>query len=96
LIIELADGSRMETNRELIDQRIVIPGFNGAQNLVITKLNKYDVILGMPWFRKYRPVIDWEKGTIEMIGKNDEEKKSDQSKISSAHIYYLPLSSPLH
>lgn len=73
LTIELADGSQSKTSEELLKQRVVIPGFNGRVDLVITTLNQYDVILGIPWFKAYQPLIDWQQGRIVKVADNHDE-----------------------
>ena len=43
--------------------------FNGKRiftRFLITALGKQEVILGLPWLRKYNPVINWAKGTLEL------------------------------
>lgn len=73
LTIELADGSQSKTSEELLKQRVVLPGFNGRVDLVITTLNQYDVILGIPWFKAYQPLIDWQQGRIVKVADNHDE-----------------------
>ena len=98
LTIELADGSQSKADEELIQHRVTMLGFDGAVDLVITALNQYDVILGIPWFKKYQPVIDWQQGMIMQvvgeeadIGENgarlDERRGEEQRRSSpSDHV----------
>jgi len=86
MIVELADGTQSEVNEELYQHRLVIPGFNGSVNLVVTNLRKYDVILGMPWFKKNSPLINWEKGEIEKV-KTDEIESSGTKKQNKIPSY---------
>lgn len=72
LTIELADGSRTKTNEELIRHRVMMLGFDGMVDLVMTTLNRYDVILGIPWFKRYQPVIDWQQGLIVQVFNDDD------------------------
>jgi hypothetical protein len=70
MTVEVANGVRSNVDYELYRHEVSLPGFSGRVDLVITKLAKYDVILGMPWFKQYRPVIDWDTGVIEKIGRS--------------------------
>ena len=76
LIIELADGSQTEASEELMQHRVMMSGFNGTVDLVVTRLKQYDVILGIPWFKRYQPVIDWRQGLIVQVV--DDEDVIDQ------------------
>ena len=38
----------------------------------VTKLGDQDLILGMPWFKRYNPLIDWKKQTIEKFNWTDD------------------------
>lgn len=67
LTIELADGSQTEASEELIGQKVMMLGFDGRVDLVITTLKQYDVILGIPWFQRYQPVMDWRQGLIVQV-----------------------------
>jgi hypothetical protein len=69
MTVEVANGVRSNVDYELYRHEVSLPRFNGRVDLVITKLAKYDVILGMPWFKQYKPVIDWDTGVIEKIGR---------------------------
>lgn len=69
MTVEVANGVRSNVDYELYRHEVSLPKFNGRVDLVITKLAKYDVILGMPWFKQYKPVIDWDTGVIEKIGR---------------------------
>jgi hypothetical protein len=67
MTVEVANGVRSAVDYELSQVEVIVPGFGGKVDLVITTLGKYDVILGMPWFKRYKPVIDWDTGLIEKV-----------------------------
>ena len=33
---------------------------------LVTDIGKEDMILGLPWLKQYNPVIDWDKGTMDI------------------------------
>ena len=35
--------------------------------LVVPNLAAYDLVLGLPWFRRHRPEIDWSKGVVKRL-----------------------------
>lgn len=37
-------------------------------HLQITRLESFPVVLGMPWLRKYNPIIDWQACTVRLKG----------------------------
>ena len=51
MTVEVANGTRSDVDYELYQHQVSIPGFSDRVDLVITRLAKYDVILGMPWFK---------------------------------------------
>ena len=63
--IRLATGLRVQMNRLEINLHLDLNGMKGNENfLVIDMDNDYDVILGMPWFEKHKPCVDWMNKTV--------------------------------
>jgi hypothetical protein len=62
------DGTK---NKEgMITERIILPVEIGGQKrnilFLVSGLGKENFILGFPWLRKTNPVIDWNKGTLQL------------------------------
>jgi len=43
----------------------------------VTKLGDQDVILGMPWFKRHNPLIDWNRQSIEAFNWTSNRRKHD-------------------
>jgi hypothetical protein len=85
LTIGLPDGSRSQSNEEVRGHRVVLPGFNGKVNLIVTRYNQHDIILGLPWFKKHQPLIDWKKDKILKVEDEDEFTDTDTSPTLMGH-----------
>ena len=60
------------------DLEIQIPFRNCTTTLVEMPLDGYDVILGMPFLRKYNPYIDWKTGRISNLKVPSEAANSEE------------------
>ena len=54
----------------------------------VTKLGDQDVILGMPWFKRHNPLINWEKQSIEAFNWTKNRKKYDSVMTLIRYIHY--------
>ena len=57
--------NKQRTIRYYVNLNIEIHGRNWKERLLVTGLGKHRIILQLPWLRKTKPIIDWEKGTLE-------------------------------
>jgi hypothetical protein len=62
-----AEGQLFDYNDGLIDQeidylKVFINGKNRGVDFDIVPLDKVDILLGMPWLKRYNPNIDWPIG----------------------------------
>jgi hypothetical protein len=60
LVIRLADGKTLKTDRREIDLRLMFSDFNNVDGYTLFDMDdKYDIILGMQWLTQRQPYIDW-------------------------------------
>ncbi|GMF14080.1 unnamed protein product [Phytophthora lilii] len=62
--VRLADGTVVEVPRVHMDLAVKFKDFDGTEQFIVLKMDKYDLILGMPWLEKHEPWIDWRGKTI--------------------------------
>lgn len=65
-----AEGQPMLYNRGRVDREtdhlsMLVQGRNTPVTFDITDIGKWDLILGIPWLRKYNPKIDWTTGQVQ-------------------------------
>jgi hypothetical protein len=65
--ITLADGHSQSAEGVAQSVPVSISSYADRLDLTITALRGYDVILGMPWLRKYNPTIDWRGATLSFV-----------------------------
>src|ERR1700722_5989468 len=78
LTVSMADGQKHKVEYGIRDLEMQIPFRNCTTTLVEMPLDVYDVILGMPWLRKYNPYIDWETGRISQLKVPSEPANSEE------------------
>jgi hypothetical protein len=89
MVVEMADGQSYVSDLMMKNGSVNIDtgGFNDIRDLVILRLEGYDVILGMPWLEEVNPVIDWKRGTIEprvSLNTINNENDSELEQLSDA------------
>ncbi|GMF45605.1 unnamed protein product [Phytophthora fragariaefolia] len=52
-------GSLAEVPRVLMDLSAKFEDFDSTERFIVLEMDKYDLILGMPWLEKHEPEIDW-------------------------------------
>ncbi|GMF40514.1 unnamed protein product [Phytophthora fragariaefolia] len=55
----LANGSLVEEPRVLMDLSVKFKDFDRTERFIVLEMDRYDLILGMPWLEKHGPWIDW-------------------------------------
>ena len=63
-LVTLADGRQQAASDCLPSAPVRIGSYSDRLSLTATELSGYDVILGMPWLRRYNPSIDWRGCTV--------------------------------
>ncbi|KAF1316972.1 reverse transcriptase, partial [Globisporangium splendens] len=65
MIVRLANGSKVTMPKRVLRMAIGCDDFRGEDEFILLDLDdKFDLILGMPWLRRYQPSIDWKKKKI--------------------------------
>jgi len=65
ILVELADGRKTETNRIVDIHKLELDSYHTTGiSAQVTKLQRYDVILGKPWLYHANPSIDWRANTL--------------------------------
>jgi hypothetical protein len=62
--IKLADGSTTTTRQRLRNEVLTVGTLDIRMDAIMTKLHKFDIILGQPWLQAVNPDIDWSTKTI--------------------------------
>ncbi|KAG2927269.1 hypothetical protein PC117_g14646 [Phytophthora cactorum] len=57
--VQLADGKVITVPRIHMDLAVKFEGFDSLEQFTILEMDKYDLILRMPWLEKHGPWIDW-------------------------------------
>jgi len=63
-VVRLADGQRQACAEALPKSSLHIRRYKDKLDLHILPIKNFDVILGMPWLRQYKPYIDWDAGIL--------------------------------
>uniref|UniRef100_H3GQN2 Reverse transcriptase domain-containing protein n=1 Tax=Phytophthora ramorum TaxID=164328 RepID=H3GQN2_PHYRM len=59
VLVRLADGTVVEVPKVFMDLSVKFEDFNSTERFLVLDMDKYDLILGMPWLEKHEPWIDW-------------------------------------
>ncbi|KAF1329645.1 reverse transcriptase, partial [Globisporangium splendens] len=74
MIVRLANGSKVMMPKRVLRMAIECDDFRGEDEFIALDLDdKFDLILGMPWLRRYQPSIDWKKKKISVDKQVDED-----------------------
>src|SRR3954451_12784173 len=57
--IRFGNGSLGESNKIVLAAYLKLPKHEESINLCIISLPHHDIILGLPWLKKWNPRIDW-------------------------------------
>jgi hypothetical protein len=65
LHVRLADGTQLSVPRSSIELHYSLDGTRESDEFFILDLDeRFDAILGLPWCKRHRPVIDWERDSV--------------------------------
>uniref|UniRef100_K3XC99 Reverse transcriptase domain-containing protein n=1 Tax=Globisporangium ultimum (strain ATCC 200006 / CBS 805.95 / DAOM BR144) TaxID=431595 RepID=K3XC99_GLOUD len=65
MIVRLANGSTVKMPKRVVRLAMKYEDFRGEDEFILLDLDdKFDIILGMPWLKRYQPSIDWMKMKI--------------------------------
>jgi hypothetical protein len=87
--VKLADGT-VRPAKFVQNLRLRMGGWHGKQDMFVTDIADYDIILGMDWITKWKPVLDWERGSVsvQFRGKAVELPKYEDG-AQQARLYVL-------
>ena len=62
--VRLADGTVITVPKVQVDLAVKFEDFDSRERFIVLEMDKYDLILGMPWLEKHEPWIDWRGKSI--------------------------------
>ncbi|KAF1334458.1 reverse transcriptase, partial [Globisporangium splendens] len=66
MVIRLANGSTVKMPKRVVRLAMKCEDFRGEDEFILLDLDdKFDLILGMPWLKRYQPSIDWMKISVD-------------------------------
>ncbi|KAF1334018.1 reverse transcriptase, partial [Globisporangium splendens] len=72
MIVRLANGPTVKMPKRVVRLAIKCEDFRGEDEFILLDLDdKFDIILGMPWLKRYQPSIDWMKMKISVAKSRD-------------------------
>ncbi|POM77340.1 Gag protein, partial [Phytophthora palmivora] len=57
--VRLADGTVVNVPGVRMGLAVKFEDFDSTESFLVLDMDKYDLILGMPWLEKHEPCIDW-------------------------------------
>ncbi|KAG2762164.1 hypothetical protein PC129_g14613 [Phytophthora cactorum] len=57
--VQLADGRVITVPQIHMDLAVKFENFDSSEQFTVLEMDKYGLILGMPWLEKHEPWIDW-------------------------------------
>ncbi|KAF1336709.1 reverse transcriptase, partial [Globisporangium splendens] len=102
ITVRLATGATVTTEKHVTRFRVTHDGRQMEGDFIWLDLDdKFDVILGMPWLKKYQPIIDWNQQSISYpaVKRNKANRPSARNALSvnehDARVCDGPLSTML-
>lgn len=79
-VVRLANGATVQMAKRVIRLKMRYDEFRGEDEFILLDLDeKFDLILGMPWLKRYQPRIDWSKMSISL----DSTTSAEASTVST-------------
>ncbi|KAF1319041.1 reverse transcriptase, partial [Globisporangium splendens] len=86
MVIRLANGSTVKMPKRVVRLAIKCEDFRGEDEFILLDLDdKFDLILGMPWLKRYQPSIDWMKMKISV----DKSHDADLSCVTTDEVVWV-------
>ena len=57
--VRLVDGTVITVPKVHMNLAVKFEDFDSTERFIVLNMDKYDLILGMPWLEKHEPWIDW-------------------------------------
>ncbi|KAF1314568.1 putative retroelement, partial [Globisporangium splendens] len=84
MIIRLANGSTVKMPKRVVRLAMKCEDFRGEDEFILLDLDdKFDIILGMPWLKRYQPSIDWMKISV------DKSHDADLSCVTTDEVVWV-------
>ncbi|KAF1325581.1 reverse transcriptase, partial [Globisporangium splendens] len=86
MVIRLANGSTVKMPKRVVRLAMECEDFRGEDEFILLDLDdKFDLILGMPWLKRYQPSIDWMKMKISV----DKSHDADLSCVTTDEVVWV-------
>ncbi|KAF1335807.1 reverse transcriptase, partial [Globisporangium splendens] len=86
MIVRLANGSTVKMPKRVVRLAMKCEDFRGEDEFILLDLDdKFDLILGMPWLKRYQPSIDWMKMKISV----DKSHDADLSCVTTDEVVWV-------
>ncbi|KAF1314353.1 putative retroelement, partial [Globisporangium splendens] len=86
MVIRLANGSTVKMPKRVVRLAIKCEDFRGEDEFILLDLDdKFDLILGMPWLKRFQPSIDWMKMKISV----DKSHDADLSCVTTDEVVWV-------
>ncbi|KAF1327440.1 reverse transcriptase, partial [Globisporangium splendens] len=86
MVIRLANGSTVKMPKRVVRLAMKCEDFRGEDEFILLDLDdKFDIILGMPWLKRYQPSIDWMKMKISV----DKSHDADLSCVTTDEVVWV-------
>ena len=63
-VVKMPNGTIENTNKLVSSLRIHLNDRSLCEQLLVLPLESFDIILGIPWLRKYNPTINWQTNSL--------------------------------
>ncbi|KAF1316786.1 reverse transcriptase, partial [Globisporangium splendens] len=86
MVIRLANGSTVKMPKRVVRLAMKCEDFRGEDEFILLDLDdKFDLILGMPWLKRFQPSIDWMKVKISV----DKSHDADLSCVTTDEVVWV-------
>jgi hypothetical protein len=86
MIVRLANGSTVKMPKRVVRLAMKCEDFRGEDEFILLDLDdKFDIILGMPWLKRYQPSIDWMNMKISV----DKSCSADLSSMTTDEVVWV-------
>ena len=86
MVVRLANGTTVKMPKRVLRLAIGFEDFRGEDEFILLDLDdKFDIILGMPWLKRYQPRIDWMKMKISV----DKSHDADLSSVTTDEVVWV-------
>jgi hypothetical protein len=69
-LVTLANGTSKASPGTIVAAPVSIGSYTDSLSLIVTELDGYDVILGMPWLSHFNPIVDWRGATLSFVDRS--------------------------